>query len=305
MKTRLSSDNLYHFTSKLETLKLILQNGFRHSLITELLPNSHLIDKKLYQQNYLVCFCDIKPGENSFHKKCYGHFALGMSKQWGINNKVSPVQYIHPSSRGTESIYYQLKQSTKELVASEQAFKSHPSTLEIIARNFIVWAHVSDPSNKLSEKDIENLCDDLIKATQKIGKQDSLRNFVMAMRNRVMYQHHFLESRDPFHRNYKEDFICPNSGEVIKGKILYDEKEWRSFIHSFEPKDTTFTEFENGIPAKGYLSNNHNLRFTDEDIVEIRIDNVESKDELHKFLSEVSTGLDTELTIDKVKLNDN
>ncbi len=46
----------------------------------------------------MVCFCDIPLSHAKVHMKRYGKYGIGLSKDWGIKNKISPVLYAHNKS---------------------------------------------------------------------------------------------------------------------------------------------------------------------------------------------------------------
>jgi uncharacterized protein (DUF433 family) len=78
IEKRLSSDNLYHFTGRKDgfsTLKKIVKTGFRFGLQNEQVPHGIII-----QQNFAVCFCDIRIDGARFHRKYYGNNALVLTK---------------------------------------------------------------------------------------------------------------------------------------------------------------------------------------------------------------------------------
>ena len=307
MKRRLSADYLYHFTPKFENIKLILKNGFRHSLISELRPNSPVANRRFMQQNFLVCFCDIKPNENDFHRQCYGSFALALTKHWGMRNKISPVRYVHSNSCGLEQQYIELRIFTKGLFKSEHDFKKDSDFEDKIIKNVIAWSFWMDKRDAncdLLKAQTNNEYDELVEMLKPKNKDKYFKETILKFRQRIADLYNSLEIGDPFIRNYREDFICPNSGEKIKDKVLYDEREWRSCITTYLPEDVVDCESDSGITMKGFLKNNYNLAFIDEDLIEIRLDRAESKDDLHRFLKENNTNLDIDLTMDKIRINE-
>lgn len=102
-QNRLSSDSLYTYSS-FENIKLILENGLRHSLNTEKYPY-----KEFEHKNFIVSFCDILPTQVEYHRSIYGKYGIALSKEWGIRNGVTPVRYIHENSRGAQEKYTKLK----------------------------------------------------------------------------------------------------------------------------------------------------------------------------------------------------
>ena len=97
------SDTLFHFTKNIETLKSILLNGFW--------PRYCLEDFNWYntQLGYIgypmVCFCDIPLSRINDHVQFYGEYGIGLTKSWGLTNKLSPVIYIYPSSGPYDALY--------------------------------------------------------------------------------------------------------------------------------------------------------------------------------------------------------
>lgn len=46
----------------------------------------------------MVCFCDIPLASATDHMARYGHYAIGLTKEWGIRNGIAPILYTHPQS---------------------------------------------------------------------------------------------------------------------------------------------------------------------------------------------------------------
>ena len=47
----------------------------------------------------MKCFCDIYLNKLASHMYIYGKYGIGLNKEWGINNKVQPIQYINKKSK--------------------------------------------------------------------------------------------------------------------------------------------------------------------------------------------------------------
>lgn len=90
------SDNLFHFTKNIEFLKNILANG--------LLPRYCLEDSRWLEvdRNFIaypmICFCDIPISRISEHTDFYGQYGIGLTKNWGLTNKLTPVIYAPQGS---------------------------------------------------------------------------------------------------------------------------------------------------------------------------------------------------------------
>ena len=102
--SRLSPDSLFHFTPCLNNLLGILDKTFypRYCYenfeltrrMTQLIEWVHLIDAALP----MVCFCDIPLSQLVNHIRIYGRYGLGMSKEWGIRERLNPVIYFNKNS---------------------------------------------------------------------------------------------------------------------------------------------------------------------------------------------------------------
>ena len=101
IKETLSSDTLFHFTSKHEYLISILQSDFAPRYCLENLTMLGFTQNDKIQMEVavpMVCFCDIPLSKIKFHLNCYGGYGIGMTKAWGIKNGISPVLYANPKS---------------------------------------------------------------------------------------------------------------------------------------------------------------------------------------------------------------
>lgn len=95
-----SSNTLFHFTSKFEYLINILVNNFRPRYCMESLaclePQSPLgLGPVLDYAIPLTCFCDIPLSLTSKHLATYGDYGIGLIKDWGMKRGLNPVLYIH------------------------------------------------------------------------------------------------------------------------------------------------------------------------------------------------------------------
>lgn len=109
MKNRpISTSCLFHYTKSLETLRGILTSGFRFSPVREAFPRiawgtsffTSLGIQRTYNDNLVVCFCDIPLTFAAGHRAHYNSYAIGLTKEWGMANGVAPVRYVHSDSPG-------------------------------------------------------------------------------------------------------------------------------------------------------------------------------------------------------------
>jgi hypothetical protein len=96
----ISSNTLFHFTDKKSVIG-ILKEGFMPYLCMQDL-NFILTDnpteefaEELHQAIPMVCFCDIPLSQSKNHLGRYGRYGIGLSKDWGMENNISPVLYAY------------------------------------------------------------------------------------------------------------------------------------------------------------------------------------------------------------------
>jgi hypothetical protein len=93
----ISANTLFHFTSGMNVLESILINEFYPRYSREALSFHPKIPEKETAVP-MVSFCDIPLSEARDHADRYGCYAIGMKKEWGLENKVTPVVYTHRNS---------------------------------------------------------------------------------------------------------------------------------------------------------------------------------------------------------------
>jgi hypothetical protein len=83
----------------------------------------------------MTSFCDLtimQLSTDSIHRKSFGEFGIGLKKDWGTRNGVSPVMYVHKESQQTKRLYWLIK-SLKELHRKEK----DADKIEAIAQEMI------------------------------------------------------------------------------------------------------------------------------------------------------------------------
>ena len=294
---RLSSDNIFKFVNDAPTIDLILQHGFRHTLWSENLPY-----KTFIQENYMVCFCDILWSQNSFHRQCYGNNAIVMTKDWAINNQISPVRYIHSKSPFTSDGYIKRKTYDRECVQTQ----TNPSAQVLLTSMIetLIATNVLNQQSLIAQTKVdENLKNELNrmedeytamqKAIASAGHLETFEKFLFGIHSRIRLLHNELELRDALVRVYKDRFIHPITG-VHPDKVLYDEREWRSIKMS--------TQADAAISAKNkYLGESYNLKFSETDVVAILLEQPSDRDRVKLLIKSGNTML-ARSAINKVML---
>lgn len=103
-----SANTLFHFT-KLAGIEGILKSkGFYCQYSDEHFENI-LPTKNQYKFTYIpmLSFCDLtitQLSKDSVHTQHFGSYGIGLTKEWGIKNRVSPVLYVHKESRPTNQL---------------------------------------------------------------------------------------------------------------------------------------------------------------------------------------------------------
>jgi hypothetical protein len=118
MSENISSNVLFHFTKSMENLKSILKNGFYPRYCPEYTLDP--LDQKAVSDGIspmraapLVCFCDLPLSLIRKHLAEYGHFGIGLSKEWGFKHGVTPVIYTHRGAQTFEPISHLVAEAEK------------------------------------------------------------------------------------------------------------------------------------------------------------------------------------------------
>jgi hypothetical protein len=98
------SDNLFHFTRSRDSLKGILLNGFMPRYCLEDVGWLAIGDK--FMAYPMTCFCDIPISRIGDHTGFYGNYGLGLTKDWGLKNGLTPLVYASPGSAATTAVNY-------------------------------------------------------------------------------------------------------------------------------------------------------------------------------------------------------
>lgn len=96
--SKVQADTLFTFTSEVDYLITTIKN----SMVSPRYCAEDLGYLKIRGIKKMAfpmkCFCDINLHKLEDHLVWYGYYGLAFSKEWGMQNKIQPIQYINPDS---------------------------------------------------------------------------------------------------------------------------------------------------------------------------------------------------------------
>lgn len=126
-RNTLSANTLFHFTKEIDIVGSILANGFYPRYCMEKFDYVDYVREREFPMP-MVCFCDIPLSEIVEHKKQYGEYAIGMSKDWGKKNGVNPLIYTTEKSIPTKL----LNEIVDRLYNNEQAMFEYAKMVQFM-----------------------------------------------------------------------------------------------------------------------------------------------------------------------------
>ncbi|WP_084084767.1 abortive infection system antitoxin AbiGi family protein [Cupriavidus sp. USMAA2-4] len=123
---RPKSNTLFHFTKDLETLKLILQNGFWPRYCLE--DVGWLGGDDDYIAYPMVCFCDIPLSRISEHVGFYGQFGIGLTRSWAEDAGLNPLLYV----AGENGVYATIQKLVSNATDDEDPERSKAARASVL-----------------------------------------------------------------------------------------------------------------------------------------------------------------------------
>lgn len=103
----ISANTLFHFTRDFDTLLKVLRSRFYPRACYEQAVIPDILNFRIAIP--MVCFCDIPLSQISEHVEKYGRYAIGIKKNWAIEQGVTPVLYVHENSVIPRAIASEMK----------------------------------------------------------------------------------------------------------------------------------------------------------------------------------------------------
>lgn len=129
----ISTNSIIHYTKSIGILKLILKEGFKLKYCDESLK---LKDGSSAAAHPMVSFCDIPLSESQKHFESYGHYGIGLTKEWAVKNEINPVLYIDSNSLVAENLSNLIKErrNSESNLTTEQ--KSMILSIKSYSKNY-------------------------------------------------------------------------------------------------------------------------------------------------------------------------
>lgn len=262
-----SANALFHYTRSVNNLTGIIKNGFEHRLVKEDLSirgfrNSPFSFPGLIRYEfswYMVCFCDIPLNSVHDHIKQYGSYGIGLNKEWGMSQGITPVRYIH---------YY-----TPDI--HDDIFMSSLITIKYLPEyhNKVTFI-IADQLKKVKEIDSFDV-EDIESLPVKVQKIiDGLDSELKCVFKHIYHSGGFLKS-------YKGDWKDPITSKTTE-RVFYNEREWRSLKTGMDKGNIKFnlsdikfifviTQQERELVVRTIMDNSEKLKVSNENEVRHKI----------------------------------
>jgi hypothetical protein len=138
LKEEESADYFFHYTTEIVHLVSIMNNNFMPFYCMESIEFLDLKDSKLQGMAYpVVCFCDLPLSRHKEHKSKFGEYGIGMKKEWGINNLLTPIIYSHPRSMTAVSLRILIEMANQlQQNLTEEEFNKFRNSISILIMNY-------------------------------------------------------------------------------------------------------------------------------------------------------------------------
>lgn len=110
----LSSNILWHQTSKNGLLNIIKQKNFRYSYSLESIKTSDRTEP--FEVAFpMISFCDFAIEDIGNYITRYGNYTIGLSREWGFSKGINPVWYCNENTKVLHKILSRANNHCKEM----------------------------------------------------------------------------------------------------------------------------------------------------------------------------------------------
>lgn len=267
---KVTSDTLFHFTTSLKNIEGILLKKFQLTYCHE----KYQLDYQTHDSYYpMISFCDIPLSLAKDHIERYGAYAIGMTKEWGVNNNLNPVVYIDKESLLAKDVQSSLDNMQKTI----DSLATHINNETLAFQRFIInslnktgnYLEHKSPDYMQRSRNIElaqkELQDTLEYANR---KKDSSKDRKVIIEN-LSETINNNENLFRYIKNY-EGTLNRNDKTIPKYRF-YDEREWR-YVPAFKNSEIKaylnieqYKQYRGSSKTKPFIEN-INLPFTGNDI---------------------------------------
>lgn len=190
-KNMQSANTLFKFMSELKYLENIVQN--------KAIPPRYCDEDISYleweEASFIsfpmVCFCDIRLSRVLSHVDTYGKFAIGLNKEWGLQQGIQPLLYINPTSEFCSKFKQYFHNAIEDSTSSQY-------------QNFLVYNLLyQKPYNGFMPVKDKNDVDKTIKKNKNFQDEQEWRYINTAINNEVNNDFMITSSNILEHRHRK------------------------------------------------------------------------------------------------------
>ena len=215
---------------------------------------------------------------------------MAFKKEWGIKNGISPLRYVNSNSPGCTVKYAQIKNDIRTAFIGEKVltdFLSLISLIEARQKNILTKDRIEEEGgNQELQSFLDGINQRFQEKKEKYGSKcltEVFNDWVAPLLTQVNNLINELEARDSYIRIYQGDFE-KKDGTIIKDKIFYDEREWRTVKYIRQVDIDKNNDIQNICATQGYLPEEYNLKFDPNDLFEIVVESSQRKAELITFI---------------------
>lgn len=122
--SKIQADTLFTFMTQLDFLIEVIRNKMISPRYCDE-DIRYLKIPKIKKISFpMRCFCDINMHRLEEHLYWYGYYGIAFSKEWGMSNKIQPIQYINPESELCKDFSTVFKKALKSDTKNENKLQA-------------------------------------------------------------------------------------------------------------------------------------------------------------------------------------